>query len=123
MNSRRDLLKHFGIGAIIAPVIGGVVEPAAAAKLISIPDIRPVELFSKIPEPINLLDVRTVKLVVGMADGTTRTLDIDQSYGFGTLHPKDFLSAEIRFSTAAVQSVSPAIFKPVGDIAGTARMS
>ncbi len=41
---RRDLLKLFGVGATIVPVIGGVPELEAPAKLIELPSLEPVKL-------------------------------------------------------------------------------
>lgn len=42
--NRRDIIKLFGVGATIVPVIGGVPEIAAPAKLIVEPTIEPVVL-------------------------------------------------------------------------------
>lgn len=42
--SRRDLLKYFGAGATIVPVLAGVPNIEAPAKLIEEPRIQPVEL-------------------------------------------------------------------------------
>jgi hypothetical protein len=44
--NRRDLMKYFGIGATIVPVIGGVPEIRAPAKLIVVPQVNPVEVVS-----------------------------------------------------------------------------
>jgi len=44
MNNRRDLLKMFGIGATIIPLIGGVPEVSAPAELIAMPEIKPLEI-------------------------------------------------------------------------------
>ncbi len=49
MFSRRELLKYFGAGATIVPVLGGVPETQAPAKLIEEPRIQPVELATEIP--------------------------------------------------------------------------
>lgn len=42
--NRRDLLKAFGVGATVVPVIGGVPEIATPAKLIEVPKLEPVTL-------------------------------------------------------------------------------
>ena len=42
--NRRDLLKYFGIGSTIVPVLGGVPKIEAPARLISEPEIEPVKL-------------------------------------------------------------------------------
>lgn len=40
--NRRGLLKLFGAGAAIVPLIGGVPEVASAAKLIEVPKLEPI---------------------------------------------------------------------------------
>ncbi len=40
--NRRDLLKYFGIGTTITPVVGGNPLIEAAAQLLAVPDIKPV---------------------------------------------------------------------------------
>lgn len=40
---RRELLKLFGVGAAVVPILGGVPVAAAESKLIEIPKIEPVE--------------------------------------------------------------------------------
>jgi len=42
--NRRDLLKFFGVGATIVPVLGGVPKIEAPARLIEEARIQPVEL-------------------------------------------------------------------------------
>ncbi len=42
MMDRRSLLKMFGAGAAVVPLIGGVPEVGAAAKLIEVPKIEPI---------------------------------------------------------------------------------
>ena len=42
--SRRDLLKFFGVGATIVPLIGGVPKTEAPAELIAVPEIQPLIL-------------------------------------------------------------------------------
>ncbi len=41
--NRRDLLRFFGIGATIVPVIGGAAKTESLARLIEIPKIEPVK--------------------------------------------------------------------------------
>lgn len=43
MESRRDFLKLFGVGAAIVPIIGGVPSLAAEAKIISPPKVELVD--------------------------------------------------------------------------------
>lgn len=40
MNNRRDFLKYFGIGASIIPVVNGMPNPEAEAKLIAVPQVE-----------------------------------------------------------------------------------
>lgn len=95
---RRDLLKRFGIGAIIAPIVGGVVERSASAELIEVPKVRPVELFSKIPAALRLRDVKTAQLVLEMKDGQTRCIAMrGWPYGEGEIKVTDFLAARVEF--------------------------
>ena len=75
---RRDLLKRFGIGAIIAPVIGGVAVREATATLIEVPKIKPVELFTTIPNAIRLSQVKRASIHLEMFDGSIRVVTVDQ---------------------------------------------
>jgi hypothetical protein len=47
--NRRDLLKYFTAGASIIPVVGGMPKMEAAANLIEVPKISPVEIVKDIP--------------------------------------------------------------------------
>lgn len=42
--NRRDLLKFFGIGATVVPVVGGVPKVEAPARLIAEPKVEPLEV-------------------------------------------------------------------------------
>jgi len=53
VKSRRDLLKLFGVGAAIVPLIGGVPEVSEAAELITLPSIKPIEVVPFV-DPIRL---------------------------------------------------------------------
>jgi hypothetical protein len=56
---RRDLLKYFGIGATITPVIGGQPLIEAASKLLAIPQLDTLTTDSAFPrghQGINFLD-------------------------------------------------------------------
>ena len=67
--NRRDLIKFFGAGTLIAPIAGS--EPIA--RLIEVPKVELVEA-TKIPEPIAMKDVRSVSVSFEMADGSRRSL-------------------------------------------------
>lgn len=43
MLDRRGLLKLFGVGAVVAPVVNGIVVTEPAAKLITIPEVEIIE--------------------------------------------------------------------------------
>lgn len=94
--NRRGLLKAFGIGALIAPIIGGKAETSATAQLIEVPKVKPVELFQELPKSLDARQVEKVTLLLELRDGTTRRIDPDYTYGFGdTINPGDSLSVEI----------------------------
>jgi hypothetical protein len=50
--NRRDLLKLFGIGATVVPLIGGTPEMDAPAKLIEVPKLEPVSIAATDPREI-----------------------------------------------------------------------
>jgi hypothetical protein len=56
--NRRSLMKLFGVGATIVPIIGGAIEETAAAKLIEVPKI---DLVSE-KEPVVSFAVRRMRL-------------------------------------------------------------
>lgn len=79
-SSRRDLLKYFGVGTIIAPLVGA--EPAA--RLIELPKIEILEARS-IPTPLDLSRVKAASLVCEMKDGTLRTVKLSHVAGNGAI--------------------------------------
>lgn len=44
--TRRSFAQMFGIGASVVPLIGGIPEVAAEAKLIAVPQVEPVSLHT-----------------------------------------------------------------------------
>jgi hypothetical protein len=48
--NRRDLLKWFGAGATIAPIVSGMPKLEAAASLIEVPKVKPVTLEKEMPK-------------------------------------------------------------------------
>lgn len=128
---RRDLLKRFGVGAIIAPIIGGVVERSASAELIEVPKVKPVELFSKIPGPVDLSDVVSAQIVLEMGDGQTRTLTLSKWPSFepnvrgantGKIGVMDSLAVGIDFFRVSNNS-SPQCEYPIGRLSADAKLS
>ena len=97
MDTRRELLKRFGIGALIAPIVGGVVVPSATAELIEIPKIKPVELHTEVPKDLQIGRVVGASIVLKLSDGTTRVLDIEHPFVMGeTITPGQQLSATVK---------------------------
>lgn len=48
--NRRGLLKFFGIGATVVPIIDGMPKVEAAANLIEVPTIKPLEVAKSLPD-------------------------------------------------------------------------
>lgn len=119
---RRDLLKRFGIGAIIAPIVGGVVERSASAELIEIPKVKPVELFSSVPKPVDLRKVKSAQIVLEMNDGQTRTISLNRwPWGEGKIEVTDRLAARIEF--LRVENSSPRSEHRIGRVFGDGMLS
>lgn len=100
MFSRRDLMKHFGVGALIVPIVGGKAEESATAQLIEVPKVRPVELHAEIPKPLDLRQVKRAALSLEMKDGTVRTVRFD-SWDFWhgqAIQAGDTVSANVQLS-------------------------
>lgn len=70
--SRRDLLKFFGAGTIIAPAAGG-----ALAKLIEPPKAEIIRPETGIVAPFMLADITGVDVAFKMRDGSVRRMDVD----------------------------------------------
>lgn len=103
MFSRRQLMKHFGAGALIAPIIGGKPDESVAAQLIEVPRVRQVELHREMPKPLQLSSVVRGTVRLELEDGTVRTLDLGSIYGGGSIAP----DCEV--------SISAELFRVVGD--------
>jgi len=93
--SRRGLLKHFGVGAIIAPVIGSGTQIASAAKLLELPKVEPVELFKRIPKPILASDIHSVTMILECVDGSKQVLKTNSATGTGSISPEQELHIRI----------------------------
>ena len=83
MNTRRELLKYFGIGTVIVPLVGGAPDVTTPAKLIATPELKPVILTEG--KPLDLRTVKSVTVTVECHDGTRRSI---QGYarGNGSIH-------------------------------------
>lgn len=82
--TRRDVMKFFGIGTIIAPVAAAAgSEPAPAARLIQVPKveiIKPEDI-----QPLDLRDVRSMTVTFERFDGTHATLQSESMFVFSNL--------------------------------------
>ncbi len=117
MMDRREILKRFGIGAVIVPVIGGAAVTNSAVELIEVPKVRPVELFRELPKPLDLSKITKVTVTCQFADGKTRTMEADNLFCNGHIEPSDRLDLFIQFSD---RIASPA--RTIGEIYGNANL-
>ena len=67
--SRRDLLKFFGIGTVIAPVIGA----APLARLIEVPKVELIEPAALIVKAVSLGNVESFDVTLNLRDGSRET--------------------------------------------------
>ena len=116
MTNRRDLLRYFGVGTIIAPVIGDKVKADVKAQLIEVPSIRKVELARAIPSTVNLCRVKGMSVVLTMDDGTVLTVGSDRPLANGAIDPST-TAVEISF-TAALLNTSPSCYRTTGSVSG-----
>lgn len=99
MFNRRDLLKCFAAGTIITPA--GANNPIA--RLIEVPSIDLVTA-DRIPEPIDLSEVKAFTLTFEMQDGSRRSVSSIQTFsGQGVIRPER-VQLELRFGTIATSS-------------------
>jgi len=68
--NRRDILKLFGAGATIIPVVAGVAEVTAPATLIETPRVEPVELAQTADVEEAVRDMSNVSIVIDIVSGT-----------------------------------------------------
>ncbi len=119
--NRRELLKFFGAGTVIAPVVGGSLITSATAQLVRVPDVKPVELFSKIPEGLDLYKVRKATLSMEMDDGTVRTVGVNNLFPHGCIGPTDKFSVGIKF--IRYDDASPSAIYKLGEIQGSGTLA
>ncbi len=118
--NRRDLLKFFAAGTVIAPVSGS----APLAKLIEVPNVELVKPAAMIEAPINLGDIQSAKISLEMYDGTKRQLDVDRFFsprGDCWINPEPDYQISIEF--AKVYGFSPTVHKLVGHVKGNGKLS
>jgi hypothetical protein len=89
MQNRRELLKLFGAGTLIAPVIGAKADETAAVQLIETPKIKPVELFPRIPEPIRIERGSKITILIENPDGKRYSVAARADYSTGAIQPED----------------------------------
>lgn len=108
MLDRRNLLKFFGSGALVAPIIGQAADESNAARLIEPARVEGVELFSNIPATIEVQEIKTMTLVFNMRDGKSHRMNLTPQHrlSYGTVEPStavvdlDFRSTNISPMTA-----------------------
>ena len=65
--NRRDLLKLFGIGASVVPIVGGSPQLAAESRLIETPKVEPIIEATQIPfMPDELLTAKKGQIQVAL---------------------------------------------------------
>lgn len=115
--NRRDIVKYFGVGSIIAPLSSTGLQIDNAVQLIKVPEVRSVELFSKVPEPVDLSNYDRGDLILYSKDGkTTRYLTLGSLVGSGVV-PVSSNEVVIRFVEWNYQA-SPAFLHNTGKIDG-----
>ena len=97
MKSRRDLLKFFGAGVLIAPIVGAKPDETTIAQLIEQPKIRPIELFPEIPKDLDIGKAKKVTIFIEMANGERRRITAEPQSGWGILGAADD-QVELHFS-------------------------
>lgn len=119
MNSRRELLKLFGTGAVIAPIVAGTLIEEAKATIVEPPKVELVEdVFVHIEDGFETQLIKRVGLALEMADGSTRQFFSTPGHliGQGTILAGADVNAMISLSTARnhrQQTHSAAWFKTV----------
>ncbi|SRR6266436_3845328 len=108
--SRRDLLKYFGIGAVIAPAVGGPL-----ATLIEVPKIE-IAKPEMVSLPFNVGDVKAVFVTLHLYDGSTRTVQTHNINGRGQFVTGDKIELSIR----NLLNASPAVYS--GSLFGDGRI-
>ena len=104
MLNRRDLLKFFGVGSTIVPVISGTPIAEPVAQLIVPATVRQIELPKpvQIVEPFYSEDVAGAELVLYLHNGQTRKANLRRPYPTSQkrqmLAPDDQVEVHVRIS-------------------------
>lgn len=104
--NRRELLKYFSAGALVAPIIGSAAREDKAAQLIEVPNVRPVELFKAVPKAIDIEQVKRLTITFEMEDGTRHSATAKPDFGWGKLTPH----RDMQIDFYSVQKTSPAMY-------------
>ncbi len=112
--SRRDLLKWFGAGTLIAPIVGA----APVARLIEVPKVELIEPKALIVKPIRLEDVESFTVTLQMKDGSSETFRQSAGYRSGVVTTKDHI--DLSFCSERVLT-SPVWNASTGHIEGASR--
>lgn len=92
--TRRDLIKYFAAGTVIAPIAGA----APLAKLIEVPKVELVEATIN-TAPCDLTKVQSVTILLEMMDGSRRWVHAEQTWGKRGTLPVGGLDVYINFDS------------------------
>jgi hypothetical protein len=93
--TRRDLLKYFGIGTVIVPIVSGAPDVTTPAKLIATPELKQVILADT--KPIDLKTVKSVTITLECVDGSRGSIQSEFINGGGLIRQTDHLGILITF--------------------------
>lgn len=119
--NRRDLLKYFAAGTLIAPVAGA----APVARLIEAPK---VELFQPeaIAKPFNFENIHHALIQFEMMDGSSHCLPVNDIYfRYGSSLYRSLSTGDechVQLNASVDSQSSPGVLLRVGQIEGVARL-
>ncbi len=119
---RRDLLKFFAAGTVIAPVAGETIT----ARLIEVPKVEPIQVATQLPRPLHLGDVDKVRIIFTRMDGTTETVNADVTWfrqgTYGNFVPGSEMEINMEL-LAAGQAGSPQVWTRKGELRAAGRLA
>jgi hypothetical protein len=113
---RRDILRIFGAGATVIPIIGGALEPAATARIVEPPKVELVGAPLN-GLPLNMIDVQSFSVTLSMRDGSRRTIQSGYIYGNWGLHASGAVD-QVKISLNESVFASPQSSLPMAEIYG-----
>lgn len=120
--SRRDVMKFFGIGTIIAPVAAAAgSEPAPAARLIEVPKVEIVK--PELIRPLDFADVRSMTVTFNRFDGTHATLQSTSMFVSTKRTIQPYGLVEVRTEVLHERRLtSPALYDRIASIVADCRL-